>query len=52
MSNTLKLKHQLFIGKLIDKYGFDEIFEILKEAYNAIDEATEMQELIKQKKES
>jgi hypothetical protein len=38
MSNKLKLKHQLFIGKLIDKYGAFPIKLILKEAYKAIDE--------------
>ena len=38
MSNTLKLKHQLFIGKLIDKYGAFPIKLILKEAYKEIDE--------------
>ena len=38
MSKTLKLKHQLFIGKLIDKYGAFPIKLILKEAYKEIDE--------------
>lgn len=43
MNNTLKLKHQLFIGKLIDKYGAFPIKLILKEAYNEIDKISPKQ---------
>jgi uncharacterized protein YnzC (UPF0291/DUF896 family) len=31
IENTEKLKHQLFIGKVVDEIGMDNTFELLKE---------------------